>query len=434
MPGEKGGKGIVIAYADKPLTISNIKKMEAPGLTIALDPDIENMMEFKFSNVTVDEELILQWQKLTDQNSSEWREEDLTVTYLPFSQGYQTTLFFESGVSYIARVKAKGSEEWAESEWTYRTFSLSSHKLLGADIKVKPFVTTGNKVVPFIGWGDVLGNASMTTHIERKPDGEIQWYKAQAVGTWKRGRIDDTKEFAAGEVLKYRAYYTYSDWTASDYSNEVEVEIPLLQGYIYPPMMLSWGYEKELPSDPDQDYLAVSFARMDMRSTIIRVERKYSDEEEWELLGNYNLGTTLGAEEGLSLSILGNFDPGKTVMIRAKNLSEEYGDSEYSEENVSIQIPSNKLEKPETFEATITENGITVDWSAVDNASGFKLKRKLSTETAYTTIQASLAANVTSYTDTNVTQGLTYNYYLIALGDGTNYINADGVYVTATYE
>lgn len=434
MPGEKGGRGIVIAYADKPLTIANVKKMDTPVMTIAPDPDIENMMEFKFTNVAIDEVLVLQWQKLTDQNSSEWREEELTITRIPYSCGYQISLFFETGVSYIARVKAKGSEEWGESDWAYRTFSTSEHKLLGAPVKVRPFVATGNKVVPFIGWGIVRGSGSMISHIERKPDGEIQWYKALSIETWKIGRIDDTKEFTAGDKLEYRVYYTYSDWTASDYTDPIEVVIPLLPGDILPPMLLTGEYNSQLTSDPDQDCVTIGFARMDMRSTIIRIERKYSDEEEWELIGNYNLGTTLGAEEGLSMQVLGDYEPGATVQIRAKNVSDEHGDSEYSEEIISIQIPSNKLPKPETFEATMTENGITLDWSAVDNASGYKLKRRLSTETAWTTIQASIAANVTSYNDTNVEQGKTYTYYLIALGDGTNYINADGVYVTETYE
>lgn len=435
MPGEKGGKGIVIAYADKPLTIANIKKMDTPIMTIAPDPDIENMMEFKFTNVAIDEVLVLQWQKLTDQNSSEWREEELTITRIPYSCGYQISLFFETGVSYIARVKAKGSEEWEESDWAYRTFSTSEHKLLGAPVKVRPFVATGNKVVPFIGWGIVRGSGSMISHIERKPDGEIQWYKALAIETWKIGRIDDTKEFTAGDTLEYRVYYTYSGWTASDYTDPIEVVIPLLPGDILPPMLLTGEYNSQLTSDPDQDCVTIGFARMDMRSTILCIERKYSDEEEWNLIANYNLGTTLGAEEGLSMQVLGDYEPGKIVQIRAKNVSAEHGDSEYSEEIISIQIPSNKLPKPETFEATVDlESGITLNWSSVENASGFKLKRKLSTETTWTTIQASLAANVISYTDQNVTEGLTYNYRLIALGDGTNYINADQVECTVVYE
>lgn len=434
MPGEKGGRGIVIAYADKPLTIANVKRRAAPGLSFSEDPDIPNMMVFTLSNVVMGEKYILQWQKLTDSNSSEWEGHEVTITFTPYQEGYQRT-FFEEGVNYVARAKAVGSEEWGESVWTYLSFSLSANKLQKKEIRVKPFVTLENKVVPFIAWGNMSGSAQITVHIERRQDDEIQWYKALSTPAWNHAKTDVNKEFTTGEKLWYRALYTYPGWTASNYTYIVGIEIPALPDHILPPFLVEGTYVPQYGADPDQDAISICFGRMDMRSTIIQIERKDSTEDEWQLLARYNIGTELGKSEGLEMQILVVADPGTTVQIRAKNVSSEYGDSDYSDEIISINIPSNKLRKPDTFEATVDlESGITLNWSSVENASGFKLKRKLSTETTWTTIQASLAANVTSYTDQNVTEGLTYNYRLIALGDGTNYINADQVECTVVYE
>lgn len=435
MPGEKGGKGIVIAYADKPLTITNVRRIGAPSLTVGPDEEIENMMVFTLGNLVIGETYLLEFQKLSDENDPVWEKQEITATRTPYEYGYSTS-FFESGESYVARAKAVGSEERAGSEWTYRTFGTAERKLQRTNIRVKPFVTAAGKVVPFIGWGIVQAAGYMTTHIERKPEGEIQWYKAFSVGTWNCGHIDKSKEFSKGDILQYRAYYTYSGWNASDYTETVEIEIPALPQQILAPMVLGAMYEPVYSADTDQDDVALSFARMDIRAAVLCIERKYSDEEEWAVVANYNLGTSLGAETALQLQVLGEFEPGRTVQIRLKNVSSEYGDSEYSEEIAEVEIPTNKLRMPDTFYATVMgqSSGIDLNWSSVENASGYKLKRRLASESTWTTIQASLAANVVSYNDSAVTDGETYVYSLIALGDGTNYYNADGKTLTIKYE
>jgi hypothetical protein len=73
---------------------------------------------------------------------------------------------------------------------------------------------------------------------------------------------------------------------------------------------------------------------------------------------------------------------------------------------------------PSNLAGTATDGGIVLTWT--DNSSveeGFLVFRKLSTDSAWSTDHyASTVANITTYTDTNVVKGKTYNYKIIAVG------------------
>ena len=73
---------------------------------------------------------------------------------------------------------------------------------------------------------------------------------------------------------------------------------------------------------------------------------------------------------------------------------------------------------PSNLAGTATDGGIALTWT--DNSSveeGFLVFRKLSTDSTWSTDHyASTVANVTTYTDTNVVKGKTYNYKIVAVG------------------
>ena len=81
------------------------------------------------------------------------------------------------------------------------------------------------------------------------------------------------------------------------------------------------------------------------------------------------------------------------------------------------------LSKPTNPRVTAkTETSITVAWDAVANASGYRFAYKDKTASSYTT--KALDASTTSYTIEGLDNAATYNWRVLALGDGVNYTNS----------
>ena len=84
---------------------------------------------------------------------------------------------------------------------------------------------------------------------------------------------------------------------------------------------------------------------------------------------------------------------------------------------VVLDVPSNLRETAKT------ETSITVAWNAVENASGYTLSYKKSTDSVYTTIKLN-GASSTSYTLTSLHHSATYNWRVRAEGNGTEYVTS----------
>ena len=77
-------------------------------------------------------------------------------------------------------------------------------------------------------------------------------------------------------------------------------------------------------------------------------------------------------------------------------------------------IPSNLVQ------GTVTDHSVTINWTDnSNNEDKFNIDRKLSTATAWTPLTLITTANTTSYTDTTVTPGSSYNYRVQACLSGT---------------
>ncbi len=117
-------------------------------------------------------------------------------------------------------------------------------------------------------------------------------------------------------------------------------------------------------------------------------------------------------------------DSGETYEWKVQALGDGiiYTDSVYSETLSATTLQ--KLEEPILGDTLPTETTITVEWDAVENASGYRLAWKSENDSEY--VYVSLEASTTSHTIDGLDSGETYEWKVQALGDGIIY--TDSVY------
>lgn len=101
-------------------------------------------------------------------------------------------------------------------------------------------------------------------------------------------------------------------------------------------------------------------------------------------------------------------------------------ESPYSSE-VSVVIG---LNAPASLTATPTVNQITLNWPSVGGSTGYIVRRSLTSGGPYGYV-TTLGSGVLTYTDTNITNGLTYYYVVAAKGGGTT-VSPDSTEAQAT--
>ncbi len=111
--------------------------------------------------------------------------------------------------------------------------------------------------------------------------------------------------------------------------------------------------------------------------------------------------------------------------VRAFNLT---GNSSYSNEANATTLPDPPETPSDLQAAAASKNQINLTWTDnTANEDGFKIERKLSTAATYTEI-ATVDANVTSYSNTGLTQNTAYSYRVRAFNASGNsaYSNVAG--------
>ena len=86
-------------------------------------------------------------------------------------------------------------------------------------------------------------------------------------------------------------------------------------------------------------------------------------------------------------------------------------------------IVSAKLETP-TITATPAVNSATVAWTAINHASSYSLSYKKTSESSWTVV-GDISASDTSYAVANLDGATSYDFKLVAVGDGAYYVNSD---------
>ena len=152
-----------------------------------------------------------------------------------------------------------------------------------------------------------------------------------------------------------------------------------------------------------------------------RLERKLASASSWTTV--YNGSALAFTDSGLTWEAV--YDYRITVigdLITYKN-------STPTSDSIEIELPTIVQLAAPVLQGQFTIAGghgvILLGWASISNASGYKLERKLSTDSSYTVIESSISSSEQSYVDSTVTGGNTYLYKLTALGDGLFYSDSD---------
>ena len=146
---------------------------------------------------------------------------------------------------------------------------------------------------------------------------------------------------------------------------------------------------------------------------------KLAGETEWNDVDvQTNLGYTIS---GLS--------PNTQYDVRIRSIGDDFNftDSDYATLTVATSETETLSSPADPRETAKTETTISVAWDAVSNAGAYKFAWKNKTDSSFTVVN--LDASKTSHMLSGLDEGATYEWKVLALGDGVNF--ADSAY-TAT--
>lgn len=108
-----------------------------------------------------------------------------------------------------------------------------------------------------------------------------------------------------------------------------------------------------------------------------------------------------------------------TVKVRAKDLAGNLSDFSASKSFITSECAVGGPSDIEDLKATVTTcESVSLTWSDVENETGYRVRRKLASESAYTNI-GDVAANVKTYTDFTAEENTSYVYMVRPLVDGS---------------
>jgi uncharacterized repeat protein (TIGR01451 family) len=317
------------------------------------------------------------------------------------------TYYLDNSVSastnYDYRVRAKrGSDYSAYSN----TVSLRSPPPAPSDLAGMALSATSIKIT----WTNNASDAS-DIKIERKFNGEAQFYQIASIGAGWTEHTDNTVTASNTYIYRVRAYRNFNTPSYSPYSNEVTL--------------------LTCPAAPSG---AVVLA-IDSSTTVISWTDNSTDEIQFIVARNYHYGgynetfATASSSTGTSSVITytdSTVDPGGngyrdcSYKIRSLNAS---GYSEYSNEAL-VRI----LRAPTALNALITDTGTSVAISWTNNSSGdesgFRIERK-PYGGSYAEI-GTTGSGVNQYADIGLSESVTYTYRVRAYYSANSYSSYTG--------
>ena len=287
--------------------------------------------------------------------------------------------------------------------------------------------------------GDVWyenGDAYALINVQEFPTGVsrfVAWRRATGETDWKNIGIG-TAKFIVDKSCDNNTTYEYrAAWcdidnnVLSDYSNTVTVTVPDAQiAYLMPPVKYATEFVDYSGQGYEYDYWnKLTILKGDMRTESVTGQYRKNNGAWTDIAGTYNFEER-GIPETQQSYIwwLGHSNrptAGDVWQYRLKNHATGYTDSEWSE-LFEITIPS-LLPKLPSPVITLSQTGasVIVGWQTVEDATGYKIERKLRTAAEYTVIANNLPASTTQFTDSGTYLGNTYDYRVTALGDGQTY-------------
>lgn len=264
-------------------------------------------------------------------------------------------------------------------------------------------------------------------YIWRREQGGTEWTN---VG-WGQTKFTVDSGSENGKTYEYKAAWGDADGNLlSYYSNIVTVAVPEADiTYLVPPVKFSADFFDYSGQGQVYDYWnRLVVYKGDMRSKGVKGQYRINNGN-WADLATYDFAERGVSEEAISFNFwLGHTNrptEGDVWQYRLKNYAEGYEDSVWSE-IFEVTIPS-LLPKLASPVVTVNQSGssVVISWQSVENASGYRIERKLSTVADYTLIVDNLPASTTRYTDSGTWLENTYDIRVTALGDGQSYQNSN---------
>lgn len=426
--GRDGGRGIIIAYSDVPLSIENINNIPMPRLEPAGNVSDTNI-KLLASNLLVGETYIFERNIMVDgtiegvglyeESKMYYHAYQKLKTFVATSESMVITnnagegFFLLNDATYKYRIRGVGSESLGESEYSNECIAgigrpqLQKKNMARIDLSFRD-----GMYMSYIYKPEYSGT---TAYYERRLAKGPQWINIGAIRSNNTLITDDTTK--QGEFNIYRAYFAQDGYIFSPYSDELGIQIPsIITNKLCAPAIYTVTFQDDYSI---YDEAIIIYANpLDERSQKVNIMEKLNGGE-WSSLGVASIGS---GRSPLNFPLVhsSGFPAGYVETFKLKNIGEgNYEDSEYSNE-VTITIP-NKVATP-SAEASASSSSVSISWNAVENATGYRVRKKKSTETDYSIVADNL--HTLSYTDGSVEAGVTYEYYVIALGNQTTYYNS----------
>lgn len=211
----------------------------------------------------------------------------------------------------------------------------------------------------------------------------------------------------------------------SDISNVVTVDLPPANiSTLLPPINIDAFFVDLSGQGYNPDYYnELVIGRGDMRNEGYRFQYRRSTENVWTSLGDFPVDSAY-INDKIHYLMVGHASPpitGEIWEYRLKNYATGLADSDFSG-IFSITIPA-FLPKVGTPTIVLSQSNmyVVMSISAVEDAVGFKIERRSSSDSNWTVLETSLAPSTRSYIDYGTQYGNTYFYRVTALGDNITY-------------
>jgi hypothetical protein len=142
------------------------------------------------------------------------------------------------------------------------------------------------------------------------------------------------------------------------------------------------------------------------------------------IVGTYSLyHPTLSTDQCLVYEIDNLTDGVHYVELSNLNIEKRFCFDAIDIDSAGELLPYDRDETSSNLKAIGGVSKVDLSWSAVTNATSYKIKRSTTAGGPYTTIAASVTG--TTYTDTDVTNGTTYYYVVVAIVNGNESWNSN---------
>ena len=167
---------------------------------------------------------------------------------------------------------------------------------------------------------------------------------------------------------------------------------------------------------PDATSITLNWTAVDNRLSY-KVEYKLASASDWDMWSDTITATSTQIPE---------LEPGTNYAVRVTALGDGtyYVNSEGSEANAKT-LDQEQLSTPVISSVNPGVNKATVNWNAVDNASGYTVYWKKSSETVWPDAnKASVSASSRSYPINSLVGATSYDFKVVANGDGVRYLDS----------